>query len=114
MTKEDDFLAHICEQPEDDTPRLIYADWLEDHGNHARAEFIRSQIELARLTSDSPRRRQLAAQARELLSKHGKKWTAVVRPLVEEFHFHRGFLDQVTISAANLIDHAAEIFRSWP
>jgi uncharacterized protein (TIGR02996 family) len=27
----------------DDTPRLIYADWLEDHGQPELAEFIRVQ-----------------------------------------------------------------------
>lgn len=47
------FLADIIEHPTDDTPRLIYADWLEDTcypAQPARAEFIRVQCELARLT----------------------------------------------------------------
>src|SRR5690349_19744431 len=26
------FLAAICEAPEDDAPRLVYADWLDDNG----------------------------------------------------------------------------------
>jgi len=114
MTREGAFLADIAEHPDDDAPRLIYADWLEEHGNHARAEFIRTQVALARLTSDSPRRRQLAARARELLGKHGKKWAGAVRPILEEWHFHRGFLDRVTISAANLIKDAEKVFRLWP
>ena len=42
-----EFLRDICEHPEDDTPRLIFADWLEDHGEPERAEFIRVQCELA-------------------------------------------------------------------
>jgi uncharacterized protein (TIGR02996 family) len=33
----------------DDAPRLVYADWLEEHGQPERAEFIRVQCELARL-----------------------------------------------------------------
>jgi uncharacterized protein (TIGR02996 family) len=32
MTPEDGFLNDICEHPEEDGPRLVYADWLEDHG----------------------------------------------------------------------------------
>lgn len=40
------FLADILEHPDDDTPRLVYADWLEDHGEPQRAEFIRVQCEL--------------------------------------------------------------------
>lgn len=40
------FIADIIEHPEDDSIRLIYADWLEDHGDPERAEFIRVQVEL--------------------------------------------------------------------
>src|SRR2546430_151755 len=47
-----DLLAAVCAAPEDDDPRLVYADWLEEHGQAqaqcARAEFIRLQIALAR------------------------------------------------------------------
>jgi uncharacterized protein (TIGR02996 family) len=46
------FWAAIRENPAEDTPRLVYADWLEEHGDPERAEFIRVQIELARLGPD--------------------------------------------------------------
>src|SRR5262249_9492807 len=49
MTPEDGFLQAVTESPEDDTPRLVYADWLDDHGQADRAEVIRLQCELARL-----------------------------------------------------------------
>lgn len=39
--------AILCE-PDSDIPRLIYADWLEEHGQGERAEFIRVQVELAK------------------------------------------------------------------
>lgn len=39
------FIACICEQPEDDTSRLVFADWLQENGDPDRAEFIRDQIE---------------------------------------------------------------------
>lgn len=42
------FLTDIITHPADDTPRLIYADWLTDQGQEIRAEFIRRQIALAR------------------------------------------------------------------
>ena len=48
MTERDAFIADICEHPEDDAPRLIFADWLDDHGEPDRAEFVRTQMELAR------------------------------------------------------------------
>ena len=42
-----EFLALIraCKaEPEDDAPRLVLADWLEDHGDAERAAFIRRQV----------------------------------------------------------------------
>lgn len=36
----------------DDAPRLIYADWLDEHGEPDRAEFIRVQCEFAPITSE--------------------------------------------------------------
>jgi uncharacterized protein (TIGR02996 family) len=46
MTEEEAFLEAICEEPDNDVPRLVYADWLEEQGRGERAEFIRVQIEL--------------------------------------------------------------------
>ncbi|MCI0700590.1 MAG: TIGR02996 domain-containing protein [Planctomycetia bacterium] len=48
MNEREALLKAICENPDDDTPRLVFADWLQENGDEARAEFIRAQIELAR------------------------------------------------------------------
>lgn len=42
-------LQAILNDPADDNSRLIYADFIEEEGESERAEFIRLQIELARL-----------------------------------------------------------------
>ncbi len=34
-------LAVIVAQPDDDTARLVYADWLQEHGDEEQAAFIR-------------------------------------------------------------------------
>lgn len=41
------FLRAIFDTPDDDTPRLVYADWLEEHGFPHHAGLIRVQCELA-------------------------------------------------------------------
>jgi uncharacterized protein (TIGR02996 family) len=44
QTTRDGLLAAICAHPDEDTPRLVYADWLDEYGDavdRARAEFIR-------------------------------------------------------------------------
>ena len=52
MTDGDALLAAIYHNPHDDTPRLVYADWLEENGDEARAEFIRVQCRIAALERD--------------------------------------------------------------
>jgi uncharacterized protein (TIGR02996 family) len=47
----DALLAEILANPDDDAPRLIYADWLEEHGDLDRATFIRIQIRQAQIAS---------------------------------------------------------------
>jgi len=71
MATSEAFLRPIIESPEDDALRLVYADWLEEHGDAARAEFIRAQCALARMADDDPRRPELSAREQELLSEHG-------------------------------------------
>ena len=54
MSDEAALLRAIAAHPDEDTPRLAYADWLDEHGNPTnRAAFIRGQIELSRLKDDS-------------------------------------------------------------
>jgi uncharacterized protein (TIGR02996 family) len=52
MSDRDALLAAIRAHPEEDTPRLMFADWLEEQGDEVRAEFLRLQCELARLEGD--------------------------------------------------------------
>ena len=48
------FMRTIIERPDDDLPRLVFADYLDERGEHDRAEFIRVQCELARLMLTCP------------------------------------------------------------
>jgi uncharacterized protein (TIGR02996 family) len=75
MSEEDAFLAAIQQQPDDDPPRLVYADWLDERGDSDRAEFVRAQIEAERYPDGSPEHSRLADRAAELLSKHGAIWS---------------------------------------
>lgn len=48
MTSDHDALLRaICENPREDTPRLAFADWLEEHGEPDRAAFIRNDIAMS-------------------------------------------------------------------
>jgi uncharacterized protein (TIGR02996 family) len=79
-SEEKGLLQTIIDTPHDDAPRLVYADWLDDHGQSERAEFIRVQIELERLPGGDPRRPALEKRERQILRAHGKKWQQEISP----------------------------------
>ena len=76
-------MAAILANPDEDTPRLVLADWLDEHGDkhdQARAEFIRLQIE-ERPPRRGSQRDELVQKTTELVKKHRKKWLAPLGPL---------------------------------
>lgn len=55
MTSQHDALYRaICAYPDEDTPRLAFADLIEENGDSLRAAFIRTQVELAKLPEYDP------------------------------------------------------------
>src|SRR5579884_1340778 len=100
MTPDDSFLVAILAAPDDDAPRLVYADHLEERGD-PRGEFIRVQCELARLPEGDRRRKDLERKERVLLAEHGEEWAGPVQDLVVQSEFRRGFIDGVTLPAGD-------------
>jgi uncharacterized protein (TIGR02996 family) len=74
MSVQDAFLDDIAARPDDDTPRLIYADWLDDHGDADWAEFIRVQCRLARGRLEWQELSRLQDRQRELQQRHDQTW----------------------------------------
>ncbi|MBN9524398.1 TIGR02996 domain-containing protein, partial [bacterium] len=97
MTDRAALLAAVCDRPDDDTPRLVYADLLDDDGDAAQAAFIRTQVELARTSEHHP----LWAKCRQLNPGVIRGWSMVhtlPKPLPNGFawcghpdQFRRGF-----------------------
>lgn len=106
-TVNDSFLEDIITNPEDNAPRLIYADWLEDHGDPDRAEFIRGQIALEGSLPSTAARDTLIARGNELLEHHGKKWANSIHGMVKDYTFRRGFIAEVAVSSEQFLSHAA-------
>ena len=89
-TEERALLAAIVANPDDDTPRLVYADWLDEHADslparrrasaRARAELIRVQVEEGNLIlvgkSGGDRYEELSERADALIEKYEKAWLA--------------------------------------
>jgi uncharacterized protein (TIGR02996 family) len=106
------FLAAIRENPDEPTGYLVLADWLEEHDDPARAEFIRLQCERASLPpptnwSEQPCQRR----EQELLRLHGARWC---RPLpVEEIEFRFGMPATLRLQPQHW-QHAAEVLAWHP
>jgi uncharacterized protein (TIGR02996 family) len=117
MGVEDGFLQDILAHPDDMTPRLVYADWLTEHGDAERGEFIRVQIALDREEREdkySPRWRELAARELALLKAHKREWTGPLRGESLYLLFYRGFVEAATVNAASFCRKGDRLFRLTP
>lgn len=112
------FLSAICATPADDTARLVYADWLDEHDRPERAEFIRAEIELARTPpgtdADERRRAALFARRAALLKAHATEWLAPFRSFASAASFARGFVQSVDVPANVFLRHAEAWFAATP
>jgi uncharacterized protein (TIGR02996 family) len=97
----------VLQSPHDDLPRLVFADWLDDHGEPERAEFIRLQIQLA-----TQLEAQVEQRCRELLERHRSQWIIPGLRGVQEFR--RGFVDSLRIAGPEFAEHAERIGAAAP
>jgi len=117
VSESEAFLAAICANPADDLPRLVYADWLDEHDQSNYAEFIRMQCEMARV----PRYEKVWAYARrdEAWWLDGKPFYGKPPQLPNGLEFvgpyHRGLPYAVRCEHPDLLlKHAELIFRIAP
>jgi uncharacterized protein (TIGR02996 family) len=114
------FLQAILEAPDDDAPRLIFADWLDDNSRPEHARLIRVQCELARLPDDDPRRPELETEAERLLPEYNvglraqlaeglPAWARDSSPRIE-----RGFVSGLTLTPGRFVKEAAGLSQKIP
>jgi uncharacterized protein (TIGR02996 family) len=99
-------LMAVIENPDEDVHRLVYADWLEEHGDAARAEFIRLQCSVASRGRDQtiPRADPEHGRIQQLTQQLGARWLAEL-PVIRGIQwsgFHRGFPGVVVASPTTL------------
>jgi uncharacterized protein (TIGR02996 family) len=82
LSDRDALLRAIRAHPEEDTPRLMFADWLDEQGDEAsrlRAEFVRLQCEIARLADDDSDSQPLYEflRDRDFVTRPSADWTRI-------------------------------------
>jgi uncharacterized protein (TIGR02996 family) len=108
------FQRAIIADPADDLPRLVYADWLDENNDPARAEFIRVQCELAKLPEDDPRRSGLEDREHELLEEHEPAWLGESGRWLRAWEFRRGFVGHITCGWSRLLRVGDTFFDAHP
>jgi uncharacterized protein (TIGR02996 family) len=113
MSEEAGFIAAILEQPAEDTPRLAYADWLQENGRAPRARRIRAEIGLLRYKTPIPEDAMIGGTngvARlEACPWQSEPWYPDVRCEVE-----RGFINALGCDVMAWLRHADYILATQP
>jgi uncharacterized protein (TIGR02996 family) len=115
-------LAAIAAHPEEDTPRLVYADWLQEHDCPELAQYIRLSIQLANLRYGDPKfdseERRLVAERRPLEPAFEAWEKEFVRqfPATRELYWHteRGMISGVCCSVKYFLDNGDRILKAVP
>jgi uncharacterized protein (TIGR02996 family) len=90
-------LLHACkEEPEEDAPRLVLSDWLEEQGETIRAQLIRLQCRAARM-SHRERQHQRTEQRIKALVRKCEAWLHPLREAGLAVTVFRGLLDVATV-----------------
>jgi uncharacterized protein (TIGR02996 family) len=114
MSDRQALIESIRFNPDEDTPRLVLADWYEENGDPERGEFIRVQCELARTDPTAERYPELHARQLQLLIEHEREWLGEWADRLVRWEFRRGLLDEVTIQPDPYCADGAALFRDHP
>jgi uncharacterized protein (TIGR02996 family) len=103
----DVFLADILASPEDDAPRMAFADWLQENGDPERGEFIVIQLDRDRRARTGVR---MSDEERAMRDREGELWGEnhwkdswfgefMRWPCPPNIRVRRGFLDELHYDA---------------
>jgi uncharacterized protein (TIGR02996 family) len=116
MAEHPGLMQAIIDAPDDDAPRLIYADWLDDQGEALRAEFIRLHCRWGQLLEEH-RDPYRVISSEELRQEHRD---CLLAPLVSlglspwmyassypvrgcRFHFRRGLVEEIEVNGEEML-----------
>jgi len=119
MDLEQAFLADIVEHPADRTPRLIYADWLEEqHGDDVarmdRARFIRAQCAAETTSPGDGAHLPACIEAARLLGRNQFAWTRPLVSLGRNWRFAGGFIEHLVGGPGLLMEQGQRLLALAP
>jgi uncharacterized protein (TIGR02996 family) len=116
VTTRSDLYQALLANPEDNTLRLVFADWCEEHGESDRAEAIRLQLELDRLSAEDERHSEVQARLWQLQKLHREEWLREL-PTLEgiTWHLHGGLVEGLCAHSFTILKkHGKKVFQAAP
>lgn len=101
MSTHRQLLEAMRADPDDDTVRLVFADWCAEQGEWERGAFVRAQVLEAALDPHDPDRIGFELEARRQRASVGERWHQErpdLGPNVTWGRYHRGFERQVAFA----------------
>lgn len=114
MIQNHELLQQVIATPDDDAPRLLYADWFEGHGEPERAELIRLQCACDKLPPGDPQLVAMRASEQQLLERFGHRWAEDLGSRISQWQFCRGFIERVECSLEVPAAEIVELMRLAP
>lgn len=115
MNLHEEFMRDIIANPDDDIPRLIYADWLDERGKTEQAQFIRVQCEIAKYEQRKKgEKKRPAGREEEKLRKIMHKNLIVKRIAHLKVSFQRGMAENIGAHAKTFLEKAECITDEYP
>ncbi len=99
------FLESVRDDPLDDTPRLIFADWLQEQSDPllaSRGELLRVQCQLNGGRAPCPLRASLEERQHQLLQAHRADWLGAFVDFCQDCVFDRGLV-RATLEARTFV-----------
>src|SRR3569833_596282 len=115
MSDEAELIVDCAAAPDDDRPRLVYADFLQQRGD-PRGDFIALQCayEVARAADDDSLSVLLAKRWRKLLDEHEVQWVAGAwSVLPRSMKFRRGFIEHALLDDAEELGNVMTQLRPY-
>jgi uncharacterized protein (TIGR02996 family) len=106
--------AGIVARPDDDTARLVFADWLDEHDEPLRAEFIRLQIEWERAERFSAPWLNLVGRMSALAKADPREFDAEPVSRLAPVPFRRGFTEAVRFTVGRILDSGWHWYERTP
>ncbi len=114
------FMNYIIENPDDDAPRLVFADWLEENGRAPEADLIRVQIKLEPIRGQYELEgyEALGAEERSCLKKSERPLALETLERDSRWDLkilrRRGFYESLHLKAFGFPDVAPALTKAFP